>query len=75
MDGNWIERSFIDTYECEECAKRISIKISKVIFEELSVRIYHPSRHPTNYLSIDELVGHPYENITQNELKNMYEES
>ncbi len=53
---------------------QLAAKASDIIFFELMTNVCHPSRHPANYLSIDELVGHPYENMTQDELNNIFED-
>ncbi len=73
---NWQNQTFINgeyiTHIDESEQKLFTSKVSNIIFEDLIKNVYHPTRHPKNYLSTDDMVDHPYENLTQRELRELF---
>lgn len=52
--------------------RKLAKKTSNAIKDELENRVFHPSNHPGNYMSIDELKDHPLIHHTPQEVKLLY---
>ncbi len=74
IDNTWIKHWCISytVYGTETYKRQLAVETSSKIFAKLIAKACHPTRHPANYLPIDELVDHPYKNLTQEDLKIMY---
>ena len=60
------------TFSSNYYRKKLANKTSALIKDELENRVYHPSQHPSNYLSIDEAKIHPLFHFTPKEVKSYY---
>ncbi len=46
----------------------LATHMANAIRDELTSRVCHPSRHPANYIALNDLENHPFMNLTQTEI-------